>query len=707
MSMTEQGEGCTFVATKTTHRRPRRDDDDDGEITAPTAPDAPIRSSAGIAILPPTAPARTGTSYSSSHASVHSIVETRTTSSQPRPSTGHATTDTGRTSMESTDSQRGLVCQYSPQFDEYDEICDSVDKVALRTRESEGFEPTDSFWLTYNGANLAAIMGIEWEGSNLGVPAAGVPPIRRALLTQPLFIHHLDVEGPFRRSGAAEDQVVRSVLKIFMDKPAGFLWYRLTGVLRARDLRHKMLAIRIINALLRVGRAGTLWRLGYHLARARKEARCLFGKKRSFMRVVTIALLRHRLEGVASKMTMILANDLIDMLRAKDTAGNAAADLLRKLIAQKPSCETLIVSGALLKLNYLCTTSRLASDITLQMKIKILSHNAELFHWMMFQINADERRSVVQPEDKKILILSSALLVTTHKDLKDLHNNSLGNLVADLMASKDLQDRMYGANILKALQSLWRKAKRGAVLSMQVLTQPKRTFTDALREGGNVAAAVSGLGINTVHIVQLREASAELLTHIEPLCTWEYLVELFKRKYPPIARVKGKDRRADAGDGGSEAALDIVLTRGRAEIAATMFAEVRSALASGISSNTQLSQFALDNIELLFFACKAIPDAAFEALKHYLAIAVPKRSLSRMLEALGSADLEHPVDDLQTVWLEEVLASIEDIATNESIPLVVAKDVYTTAYNGAIYGIANARDSRSAKMGNRQSKTQS
>lgn len=283
-------------------------------------------------------------------------------------------------------TSKAEVLQYAARFTDHDEICPLVDRQALAVRNAEGFEETDSFWLTYNGANLAALMRIEWAAGELGVPVSSTPVVRQALLTQPLFIHHLDSEGPFHREGAAEAQVVASVIKVYTKNPAGFLWYRLTGVLRARDFRQKSLATRIITELLQVGRTTKLWQLGYHSIRAKIEGEGLFGLKRSFMRVVTIALLRHRLQGVGSKVSMVLSDDLINMLQSDDASGKAAAEVLRTLISQAPSCQSLIVSGALIKLNYLSRFSRLGAEIALRMKITILSHNAELYGSCVFLV---------------------------------------------------------------------------------------------------------------------------------------------------------------------------------------------------------------------------------------------------------------------------------------------------------------------------------
>jgi hypothetical protein len=256
----------------------------------------------------------------------------------------------------------------------------------------------------------------------------------------------------------------------------------------------------------------------------------------------------------------------------------------------------------------------------------------------------------------------------------------------------------YGANVLCALQSLWKRIKCGTVLKVKPDRRQSSTIKSALQEGGAITA---NLGPSTLHIVQIRDSTESFLEHIEPLCCWEYLVELFKTKYKPSTpkahgrgKVHHKERLPAHGkahgetavERGAEAELDVVLTRGRAEIAATMFAEITAALRSVISTETQLSSYVIENMELLLFTCKAIPAAAFDALKHFLSISVPRRSLAHVLNLLSVAKLDFPIDDLASVWTEELLSSIDTVVEDEPLPRQVAEMVYDLAYMGAVGG---------------------
>jgi hypothetical protein len=313
-----------------------------------------------------------------------------------------------------------------------------VDVPALATRVAKGEWRVDPWWSTYDGANVASVAGIDiaalQDGDDndgtvsMGLPssslkdiplpgqkpgALAVSHVHRSLLTQPIHIHSFDVEGPFSRPGAAEDQIVCSATRVFHASPHLLLWNRLGALLRTRDDRVKVVALRIVDTLIRAGRSVRLWRLGYHLARARIEATpgawspdCLGGggrPQRSLPRVVTIVVLRHRLQSAGTRVATELAHDFIDLLRSINrSVGAGAADVLKLLAAQPVPCQQLLASDCFIKtILYACQEHQLASEIAVSMRLAVLRNDAELYRWMMVNVKADPKKSVVHSDNKR------------------------------------------------------------------------------------------------------------------------------------------------------------------------------------------------------------------------------------------------------------------------------------------------------------------
>lgn len=260
---------------------------------------------------------------------------------------------------------------------------------ALASRVAEGQWRVDRWWRTYNGTNVAAVAGIELPGDsdteNTGADqdslrssaaqSTSLFHVHRALLTQPIHVHCHDVDGPFSHAQAADDQIVCSATHVFLKSAHLLLWNRLGALLRSRDDQLKDLGLKITDRLLRAGRASRLWRLGYHLARAKIEestttwspTRRCNAPFRSLPRAVTIVLLRHHLQGAGARVAAELASDLIDLLRVDDAVGQRATSVLRMLIAQPAACQQLLSSDCFVRLSlYAREGCRLASDVSVR-----------------------------------------------------------------------------------------------------------------------------------------------------------------------------------------------------------------------------------------------------------------------------------------------------------------------------------------------------
>ena len=198
-------------------------------------------------------------------------------------------------------------------------------------------ETVDLWWYTHDGRNVAALLGAEPPASGFCEDriAKGKPACRHCMvmqhqyLTEALFEHHRDREGPFgagRRP--ASEAFYREAARAYHRCPARFPWHRARAMLRSPDPRVRELAAQVagrISGFSASAKAATGW------AKVRNR---LLGPRISMAEVVKEAKRR----AAHAKDAVVVARELGPRL---------PPNLLLALAAAPASALWLVAQGAL------------------------------------------------------------------------------------------------------------------------------------------------------------------------------------------------------------------------------------------------------------------------------------------------------------------------------------------------------------------------